>query len=300
MQQQQAQDVTQYMRRWSKRVDEVLRQHLPSAATYPEKLHQALHYVVFAPGKRFRPILMLAAAEALGATPENVLLAGAGIELIHTASITLDDLPCMDDADTRRGQETVHLVFGEDAAVLVATALLMEGIALVSLNTSQQGLPPAIAGRIVQETAGAVSTAGMVGGQFVDLHAPMGELDSKTVKFVHRRKTGALIVAGVRSAAQLCRAAPEGLEALTNFAHKLGLAFQISDDILDLTGNQAKLGKRINEDEQSPNFARLIGVGAAREELDELISGALKNLEAFASSAHRLRALAGFVRDRQA
>jgi len=206
----------------------------------------------------------------------------------------------MDDADLRRGQATVHLVFGVDAAVLVATALLMEGIALLSENAAELGVSARVVGQIIQETARAVSTEGMVGGQFVDLHAPLDGLDPKTVKFVHNRKTGALIVAGLRAAALLCQASSEQLEALTAFSEKLGLAFQIGDDILDVTGDQHRLGKRTSRDQDRPNFADLVGVDEARRELDGLVSSALAHLESFDSRADRLRALACFVRDRQA
>ncbi len=293
------QSVVQYMQHWARRVDEKLKAHLPVQPTYPQELHRALHYCVLAPGKRFRPVLMIAVAQALGAVPEGVLTAGAGIEFIHTASLTLDDLPCMDNAKMRRGQKTVHLAFGEDVAVLVATALLVEGLALVSLNAAENGLSQKLSARVVRETAAAVSTMGMAGGQYLDLHAPPPGWDEKTVKIVHARKTSALIVAAVRVAAVLCHAKSRELEALTGFAHKLGSAFQISDDLLDVTGDQTRLGKMTGQDQGKPNLARVIGSAEAGKRLDGDIAEALAHLEGLDTSTDILRSFVRFMRDRQ-
>jgi geranylgeranyl diphosphate synthase type II len=221
---------------------------LPAASEAPERLHAAMRYSVFAGGKRIRPILVVLAGEAFGAGRGELLPGAAALELIHTFSLVHDDLPALDDDDLRRGRPTVHREFGEATAVLVGDALLNLGLAIVASRPS--GAPPERRLRAVAVVAEAVGTRGMIGGQMADLEAEGAwpEDPRTALEAIHRRKTGALLAASVRLGGIAGGASAAEDERLAELGHRLGLMFQIADDILDLEGSPDTLGKSARKD----------------------------------------------------
>jgi geranylgeranyl diphosphate synthase type II len=233
------------------------------------RLEEAMRYSLLAGGKRIRPVLALATAEALGHEPEHVLPLAAAIEMIHTYSLIHDDLPAMDDDDLRRGQPTCHVAFGEDVAILAGDALFAEAFRLVL--TGQPGEPADVIAA-ARELASAVGAGGMVGGQFLDVSADVqadasARRDAAALRRLHELKTGRLIAASVVCVALLCGANGPATLALSRFAAELGVLFQIVDDILDVTGEDAELGKPSGSDERhgKRTYVSVFGLEQARE-----------------------------------
>ena len=296
-------------------VDEALGQYLPQADDHPKEIHEALRYSVFAGGKRLRPILVLAAAEAAGGQLDHVLPAAAAIELIHTYSLVHDDLPAMDDDDFRRGRPTCHKVYGEAIAILVGDALLTQAFILLSgdpplihtvlpaLSPSEKVVrPPEKANaearlRVINEIAQAAGSKGMVGGQVVDILQEDRETDLPTLQYLHTHKTGALIRACLRVGGILASAEQEQMEALTRYGERVGLAFQIVDDILDLEGSLEALGKRAGSDlrKKKSTFPALLGIVESRQRAGRLIDEAKQALMVFGDRQAALGAIADFV-----
>ncbi|MEW6275609.1 MAG: polyprenyl synthetase family protein [Bacillota bacterium] len=278
-------------------IDEALERFLPSAREYPPVIHEAMRYSVFAGGKRLRPVLTMAAAEAAGGEPARVLPAACAIELIHTYSLIHDDLPAMDNDDFRRGKPTSHRVYGEAIAILTGDALLTLAFELMTRNARDDLADPARVLRVIAEIAHAAGTAGMIGGQVADLLFADREIEPATLEYIHRHKTGALYRAAVRSGAILAGADEETLCSLTAYAEFLGLAFQIKDDILDVEGDQAKLGKPVGSDQrnQKATYPGLFGMEKAKARAGEAITAAIRALKDFDHKADFLRALANFV-----
>ena len=301
-------DLTQYLTSRGRLIDEALQQSLPPDDEHPAVIHQAMRYCVFAGGKRLRPLLVLASAEACGASPEPALPVACAVELIHTYSLIHDDLPAMDDAATRRGRPTCHIAFGEAIAVLAGDALHALAFALIP-----RAVPPMDAGRILivtREIADAIGTRGMVGGQVLDLlgegrtfpgaaPAPPREPE-QVVREIHVRKTAALIRASVRAGAILAGAPPLILDALTAFGERVGLAFQIVDDILDVVGEEAKLGKRAGSDVAKATYPGAFGLERSREIAAALTAEARRMLEPLGGSGDVLREMAGYLLARDA
>lgn len=229
-------------------VESALDRLLPPASRPPTRLHEAMRYSVDAGGKRIRPLLVIAAAEACGGTAEAVLPAACALECIHTYSLIHDDLPCMDDDDLRRGKPTNHKVFGETLAVLAGDALQAHAFKLLADNAKVPGISPAAAAEATAIVAEASSSAGMVGGQAADWLAEGRAVSEDDVLFIHRNKTGALIRASVLAGAVLAGAEPARRAALTGYGEGLGLLFQIVDDVLNVEGDPAKLGKAVGSD----------------------------------------------------
>jgi len=278
-------------------IDEALERFLPPPETYPPVIHEAMRYSVFAGGKRLRPVLVTAAAEAAGGEPAGVLPAACAIELIHTYSLIHDDLPAMDNDDFRRGKPASHRMFGEAVAILTGDALLTLAFELMAKNLSGD---PAAAGRVLRvigEIAAAAGTAGMIGGQVADTIYADQEIDPATLEYIHRHKTGALYRAAVRAGAILAGAGAGELRSLTEYAECLGLAFQIKDDILDLEGDQAALGKPVGSDQknQKATYPGLFGMEKAKEKARQTAAAAIRALEGFDHRADFLRAAANFV-----
>jgi len=265
----------------------------------PGELAEALRRSLFPGGKRLRPVCVLATAELLRKDPERVVGLACAVELVHSASLALDDLPAMDNASVRRGGPALYARFGEATAVLAAIALLCRAFELVAETGRRLRLTRTTNARLVAELAQAVGARGMAAGQYVDLTAEIGPQDLKTIEFIHSRKTGRLFVAAFRLSALALRADELTLEALTGFGRNLGLAFQVTDDILSLTATAEELGKRSGRDEGGVNFATLFGVDAARELAEELVSTAVECLALFGDRAEFLRALARFVLERR-
>jgi geranylgeranyl diphosphate synthase type II len=241
-------DLEAYLAERRRAVDEALDRCLPPATAFPPTLHEAMRYSVFAGGKRLRPILVIAGAEAVGGQMADVLPTACCFELIHTYSLIHDDLPAMDDDDYRRGRLTSHKVFGEAMAILAGDALLTHALGLVAANFGLGKASPEAFPRVLAEITAAAGADGMVGGQVVDVQSEGQAVPAETLEYIHTRKTAALIRGALRSGALLEGAAEPVLAALTTYGDRIGLAFQIVDDILDVEGSLESLGKTAGSD----------------------------------------------------
>lgn len=284
-----------YLARMGAIIDSALASLLPSPANCPEQLCQAMSYSLLAGGKRLRPVLTLAAAEAVGGAWEQALTAACAVEMVHTYSLIHDDLPAMDDDDWRRGKPTSHRVFGEAMAILAGDALLTHAFELLG----QIELPGAV--RLVAELAGAAGAAGMVGGQVMDLAAEGQDNDLQAIAAIHQRKTGALFRAAVRMGALAGGASERQLQALTSYAEKLGLAFQIVDDLLDVEGDPALTGKDVGSDtrKQKATYPSLIGLEPARQLAAETLEQAERALDPLGDAGQVLKGIARYLVNRQ-
>ena len=260
----------------------------------PSRLAEAVRYSLLAPGKRLRPMLVLLAAEACGYDPQAAMPAACAVEMIHAYSLIHDDLPAMDDDDLRRGRPTCHVQFDEATAILAGDALLTQAFAvLAGANWAED-----IRSRCVAELAQAAGTAGMVGGQADDLAAEQSDTgDLQQLISIHRRKTGAMIRVSLRLGATVAGASEQELNALTSYGEKIGLAFQIADDLLDHNGDEQALGKRTNKDagRGKLTFPVLLGADEARGRADSLIAEAVDAISLFEDRATKLELLANFV-----
>lgn len=271
---------------------------IANTASLPQQLVEPVRVALRSPGKRVRAILTLAAGEALGSRAEPLLDAACGFEMIHTSSLILDDLPAMDDAELRRGEPTIHRRFGEDLAILTAVALLNHGYGRI-IGSHQKMKPrrwplDSLLGKVVD----AVGWDGSVGGQAVDLHSGAATLDFPTLEYIHSRKTGALFVAAAAVGAMLGNAPETAERAIEAYAKNLGLAFQITDDILDVTATREQLGKDVGKDQERLTFVKLAGLEGARELNEELIDTSLAAIAGLGAQAHPLRELAAMLRNR--
>ena len=275
-------------------VDTYLDRYLPPESTPPEKISRAVRYSLFAGGKRLRPVLVLAAAEAVGGTVEDTLPAAAAFEMIHTYSLIHDDLPAMDDDSLRRGRPTSHVVFGEAVAILAGDALQTHAFAVLADPPAPCRLSADRRVRAIAELASAAGVGGMVGGQVLDLEFEGRPVDAATLERIHRHKTGALIRASARVGGIVSGASEDDLSRLTRFGEEAGLAFQIVDDILDVEGNDASLGKSAGKDARSgkATYPLVHGVSEARRKAEELVSSALGRLKPFGAAGRQLALLA--------
>ncbi len=285
----------------SRLVEDALNRFLPSADTPPEIIHQAMRHSIFAGGKRLRPILVIAGAEVAGSGPAEVLPSACAVELIHTYSLIHDDLPAMDNSPMRRGRPTCHVVFGEAIAVLAGDALHALAFELLAGNAEVPGIR---AGRIVQaigELTRGIGTAGMVGGQVLDLLAVGGPTDRATVRQIHRLKTGSLIRTCLRIGAILGGAPSEDLEVLGRYGDHIGLAFQIVDDILDVVGEEEKMGKETGSDAAlaKVTFPAVFGLAKSRELAEEATRQAVQAARPLGERGARLRDLSMFLLSRE-
>jgi geranylgeranyl diphosphate synthase type II len=281
-------------------VDAALDRVLPPESAPPVTIHRAMRYSVLAPGKRLRPILVLAGAEAVGGRADTVLDTACALELIHAYSLIHDDLPAMDDDDYRRGRLTNHKVFGEAMAILAGDALLTLAFRLIATNAARVATP-AIVGTVIAEVADAAGTDGMVGGQVVDIESEGKAISADMLDYIHLHKTAALIRAALRVGAQLAGAGAEQVEAISRAGQALGLAFQIVDDILDVEGNLAELGKSAGSDErkQKATYPSLHGLPASKQRARELVEETKRLLTPLGPAAEPIRALADFVFERR-
>jgi geranylgeranyl diphosphate synthase, type II len=289
--------LARYLEERRLQVDEALGRYLPEAGDHPKEIHEAVRYSVFAGGKRLRPILVLAAAEAAGGRVEHALLAAAAIELIHTYSLIHDDLPAMDDDDFRRGRPTCHKVYGEALAILAGDALLTQAFILLSGESPAPGIAGPARLRIINEIAQAAGSRGMVGGQVVDILQEDREVDLATLLYLHTHKTGSLIRACLRVGGIISSAGSEQMEALTRYGDRIGLAFQIVDDILDLEGSLEALGKRAGSDlrKKKATFPGLLGLEESRQRALSLVREAKHALSVFGDRGAALGAIADYV-----
>lgn len=271
---------------------------IAETAAMPSPLRDPVRSALVSAGKRVRGILVLAAAESCGGRAERLLDAAAAFEMIHTSSLILDDLPSMDDAELRRGEPALHRRVGEDLAILSAVALLNHAYGLIARNHAavkpRRWPLETVMGRVVS----AVGWDGSVGGEAVDLHAEDRTLDFATLEYVHSRKTGALFVAAAAAGAMLANAADPRVRAIEAYAKNLGLAFQITDDILDATSTAEELGKDVGKDAGKLTFVKLAGLEGARQLNEELIETSIAAIAPLGKAAAPLRDLALLLRDR--
>lgn len=289
-----------YLRDRRKIVEDALRWYLPSATNSPPEIYNAVHYSVFAGGKRIRPILCLAAAEACGGELAPAMPVACALELIHTYSLIHDDLPAMDNDDFRRGKPTSHKVFGEDIAILAGDALLTEAFVLLS-RPEKARFSAAKRLAAVHEIAHAAGIAGMVGGQALDLLAEKTKSNEEVLYEMHRRKTGALIVASVKAGAIIANADAGKIQALADYGLNIGLAFQIADDILNVEGDRDLMGKGTGSDvaRGKVTYPSLLGMVQAKEKMLKHIDTALAHISLFDERALPLRLIALYIMERK-
>lgn len=291
-------DLGAYMKERADAVDAALEHFLPAETLRPETLHKAMRYSVFAGGKRLRPVLVIAGAEAVGGTAERVMPTACAMELIHTYSLVHDDLPAMDNDDFRRGVPTNHKVFGEATAILAGDALLTLAFRLVADNAGQS----TALREVVVDVADAAGHKGMVAGQVADLEAEGRRVGADMVDYIHAHKTGALIRTSLRIGAMLCGADAAQVRALSVAGADLGLAFQIVDDILDVVASSEELGKTAGKDQiqQKATYPAIHGIEASRARAAFLIRDAEEALRVLGPRAEPIRALGRFILERKA
>jgi geranylgeranyl diphosphate synthase type II len=294
--------LSDYLEKQRQLIEKALVGVLPAASARPITIHAAMRYSLLGGGKRLRPLLVLAAAEAIGSERAkdlpSVLPAACAVELIHTYSLIHDDLPCMDDDDLRRGRPTSHKVYGEGVAVLAGDALLTRAFALLSEITPAKRYPLSL---LLQETAMAAGSLQLIAGQVADLEAEGRKLKIADVRFIHERKTAAMIVLSLRLGAMIAGASPGQIEVLTEFGQSLGLAFQILDDILDVTATSEQLGKSAGKDLKASKatYPAVIGLEASRKEAVKQTRAALRALDPLGAHGGRLRELGEWLLKRQ-
>jgi len=279
-------------------VDRALDRFLPKASVAPATIHKAMRYSLFAGGKRLRPILCLATAEACGGKISAALPHACAVECIHTYSLIHDDLPSMDNDDLRRGRPTCHKVFGEAIAILAGDALQTQAYEVLS----RLQCPPESRVRIIEEIAHATGTVeGMIGGQVVDLEAEHTKPDLAMLEYIHRSKTAALIGASVVSGGLYGRADDHAVGKLRSFGQSIGLAFQIVDDVLDVTQTSEQLGKTAGKDTaaEKATYPALFGVDESLKRASVLVDSAFSSLEGFGTRAETLKDLARFLVERK-
>jgi geranylgeranyl diphosphate synthase, type II len=287
-------DLTAYLTEQQAKVEAALNQSI--TVVYPEKIYEAMRYSLLAGGKRLRPILCVATCELMGGTLEMAMPTACALEMIHTMSLIHDDLPAMDNDSYRRGKLTNHKVYGEDIAILAGDGLLAYAFEFIATQTRQ--VPAERVLQVIAWVGRAVGAAGLVGGQVVDLESEgKTDITLETLNFIHRHKTAMLLEAAVVSGAILAGAAEPDLERLSEYAQDIGLAFQIVDDILDITATQEELGKSIGKDVQAQKvtYPSLWGIEESKRQADELVAAAKAQLEPFSERAHPLMALADFI-----
>ncbi len=294
-------DLGAYMKERAAAVDAALDRFLPAESDCPETLHKAMRYSVFAGGKRLRPVLVIAGAEAVGGHMEDVMETACAMELIHTYSLVHDDLPAMDNDDFRRGVPTNHKVFGEAMAILAGDALLTLAFRLVAEN-GKPGTDAARLRDVLSDIADAAGHAGMVGGQVADLESEGKNVSGDALDYIHGHKTGALIRTSLRVGARICGATPAQIHALSVAGADLGLAFQIVDDILDVVSSSTELGKTAGKDQaqQKATYPALYGLEASRARARSLIAEAEEALAELGPPAEPVRALGHFILRRRA
>jgi geranylgeranyl diphosphate synthase type II len=291
-------DMPSYLTARIKIVDRALDRHLPSESTKPYTLHKAMRYSIFAGGKRLRPVLTLAATEACGGKILDALPAACAVECIHTYSLIHDDLPCMDNDDLRRGRPTNHKVYGDGVAVLAGDALLTVAFEILANAKPAQRYPIAMQ---ITDLALAAGSRWLVGGQVADLEGEGRSLGGDDLKYIHRCKTAALLSASVRLGAMSANATAIQLRALTTFGQSVGLAFQVIDDILDVTQPTQKLGKSAGKDvaSQKATYPAVFGLDKSRAEAKRLTRAAHTALKTFRECGDTLHALADYLLARE-
>ncbi len=292
-------DLSGYLKQQKALVDQVLEQSIEIAR--PEKIYEAMRYSLLAGGKRLRPILCLATCDLTGGTSEMAMPTACALEMIHTMSLIHDDLPAMDNDDFRRGKPTNHKVFGDDIAILAGDGLLAYAFEYVATRT--KNVAPENIIRVVARLGRTVGAEGLVGGQVLDLESEgKSDITAETLSFIHSHKTGALLEASVVTGAMITDASETDINRLSQYAQNIGLAFQIIDDILDITSTDEQLGKTAGKDlqAQKATYPSLWGLEKSQLKAQELVDNAIAQLTAYGAKAEPLRAIANYIvtRDR--
>ncbi len=292
-------NLNSYLKQQKTLVEKALDQSI--AIARPEKIYEAMRYSLLAGGKRLRPILCLATCDLTGGTVEMAMPTACALEMIHTMSLIHDDLPAMDNDDFRRGKPTNHKVYGDDIAILAGDGLLAYSFEYVATQT--KNVTPENIIRIVACLGRTVGAAGLVGGQVLDLESEgKSDITAETLSFIHTHKTGALLEASVVSGAILANASQSDIDRLSKYAQNIGLAFQIIDDILDITATDEQLGKTAGKDleAQKATYPSLWGLEKSRLKAQELVDSAIAQLSVYGAKAEPLRAVANYIvtRDR--
>jgi geranylgeranyl diphosphate synthase type II len=290
-------DLGSWVQARSKEVDRALDRFLPKASTRPGTIHKSMRYSLFAGGKRMRPALVLAAAEACGGDPKQALPLACAVECIHTYSLIHDDLPAMDNDDFRRGKPTNHKVFGEGIAVLAGDALLTQAFEIAA---QAQSWPRYSHRDLVLEIAKASGSLQLIAGQVADLEGEGKKVSLSQLQYIHERKTSALLCCSVRLGGMSANCTPAQLQALTDFGYHVGLAFQVIDDILDVTQSTETLGKTAGKDvaAQKATYPRLVGLEKSKKIAASLTAKAFAALKPFRGRAVALEALAKYLLER--
>jgi geranylgeranyl diphosphate synthase, type II len=291
--------LTQTLEDGRKLTDAALERLLPAVSVRPTSIHQAMRHSVFAGGKRIRPILCIEAGRAVtGSLPAGIEELGAALEMLHTYSLIHDDLPALDNDDLRRGRPTCHKVYGEAVAILAGDALQTQAYEVLS----ELRCPPEARVKIIQEVAHGTGTVnGMIGGQVVDLEAERTKANAETLEYIHRSKTAALITAAVVTGGVFASADGRQVESLRRFGQAIGLAFQIVDDILDVTQTSEQLGKTAGKDvaSEKATYPALFGLEESRKKARELLEDAYKGLQNLGANGETLKGLARFLIERE-
>lgn len=290
-----------YLENKRKLVDEALRSFFPETIEPADELFNAMKYSLFAGGKRLRPIICIAGAEAVGGDEKDVLPVACALEMIHTYSLIHDDLPSMDNDDMRRGKPTSHKVFGEAVALLAGDGLLTEAFSLMARGAESHNISPEALIRVIRIIADAAGCRGMVGGQVVDIQYEGMGGDISVVRFIHERKTGALIRASVVSGAVLGGGKEDEINRLSIYGERIGLAFQISDDILDIEGDAILMGKEVGGDidREKLTYPSAVGIEESKKIQSRLIEEAIDSLNTFDKRAESLRNIARYIIERK-
>jgi geranylgeranyl diphosphate synthase type II len=289
-------DLKKHMEAGRKGIEAALDRYLPPDTAHPESLHKSIRYSVFSGGKRFRPILCQACFKACGGEGKSIVPVACAIELVHTYSLIHDDLPCMDDDDLRRGKPTNHKVFGEAVAVLAGDALLTFAIDLI-VREGAEALGPGRTLKVLEVLLHSAGSDGMVAGQVVDMESEGGDVDAETVRYIHMHKTAALIEGSGKCGAIVAGAGENMVSRITRFGRKLGLAFQITDDILDAEGGfgDLKAGASLDRRRQKATYPRVFGVERSRQLAAGLIGEAKESIADLGEGALPLLSMADLV-----
>jgi geranylgeranyl diphosphate synthase type II len=290
-------DLSVYLAEQKALVEASLDRYMP--VVYPERIYEAMRYSLLAGGKRLRPILCLSTCHLMGGSVEMALPTACALEMIHTMSLIHDDLPAMDNDDYRRGQLTNHKVFGEDIAILAGDGLLAYAFEVIAEHTV--AVPPERLLRVITKVGRAAGAAGLVGGQVVDLESEgKADVTLETLNFIHNHKTAALLESSVTSGAMLAGATEEDLQRLTRYASNIGLAFQVVDDILDITSTPEELGKSVGKDVQAQKltYPSFWGIEESKHQAQVLVESAKAELLPYGQRAQALSAIADFILSR--
>ena len=298
-------DIKRYLQEKKEIVDAALEKYFPNRpdregeVLFPPSLHNAMRYSLFNGGKRIRPILSMAGFEAVGGKGDWILPFACALEMIHTYSLIHDDLPAIDNDDYRRGKRTCHKVFGEAIGILAGDGLLTEAFKLMTDPSLREGSfnDSRVVLELVNEVAQAAGIFGMVGGQVMDIESEGKEVDLPTLQYIHTHKTGALILVAIRVGVRLGGGSVETLKFFTRYGERVGLAFQIADDILNVEGEAELLGKSTGSDfsKRKATYPSLLGIGESKRRAEELIALAIKSLSSFGPEVEPLREIARFI-----